>query len=530
MALSHSDPNMVKVLLLTSNFPGSDALHDEIIQIYDQTSDWNQIAAVVNNFMNQLVTQYETGVSGVAQAIFENGLGIKLSITQIEQLVVDFIRQGIDSWSGFFEFVITDTDGELGGILGGRVEELDAPKLLTSLPADDATQVTIDSNVVLTFDENVMAGVGDIIISDGKGDNHIIAVTDTSLVTFNGNTVTIDPAKNLILGRTYSVQMASGVITDLESHSYAGITDATTLNFDTSVLTFVLTPVLDVFTGGFGDDFIIGRLDTDTSSQTIQSGDNIDGGGGTDSAILEIVDAATVAPTITNVEVIDITVLSSDDSALDMSNINGVLSIKVQAGSPGPFSLINAGAVNSVTITGTSNLFLSITGLSATDTAIDASASIGDIQLDLSSVVNNLSVTGGSGDDEIIGGLGTDEISGGVGADTFNFGTGTSGLALGVIDIVTGFTTGTDFLDFDRLAGDIFNFNDAGGAVADYATALATANAIMQAGGASYVFADNTIDGWVFVDNNSDNVADLSVQLSGVTAIVATDITGTIIT
>ena len=35
MALSHSDPNMGKVLLLTSNFPGSDALHDEIIQIYD---------------------------------------------------------------------------------------------------------------------------------------------------------------------------------------------------------------------------------------------------------------------------------------------------------------------------------------------------------------------------------------------------------------------------------------------------------------------------------------------------------------
>ena len=266
MALSHSDPNMGKVLLLTSNFPGSDALHDEIIQIYDQTGDWSRIAAVVNNFMNQLVSQYETGVSGVAQAIFDNGLGIKLSITQIEQLVVDFIRQGIDSWSRFFEFVITDTGGELGGILDGRVKDLDAPKLLTSLPTDDATLVPIDSNLVLTFDENVMAGVGDIMIRDEAGDNRVIAVTDTSQVTFKDNTVTINPANNLILGRTYSMQMASGVIVDMGNHSYAGISDTTTLNFATipppppTGLTFVLTPGTESLLGTSGNDSFIGLL------------------------------------------------------------------------------------------------------------------------------------------------------------------------------------------------------------------------------------------------------------------------------
>ncbi|PXW82653.1 Ig-like domain-containing protein [Nitrosomonas sp. Nm84] len=530
MVLSHSDPNMVKVLLLTSNFPGSDALHSEIIQIYDQTRDWNQVAAVVNNFMNQLVTQYETGVSGVAQAIFDNSFGIKLSITQIEQLVVDFIRQGIDSWSGFFEFVITDTGGELGKTLDGRVEELDAPKLLTSLPVDEATKVTIDSNVVLTFDENVMAGVGDIIISDGQGDNRVIAVTDTSQVTFNGNMVTIDPAKNLIFGRTYSVQMASGVIADLQNHPYAGITDATTLNFDTVLIPpgvrYVLTTSpTDNVPGTLGNDSIVGLLDG--GAQTIQSGDVIDGGpGNNDSAILEIVDAAIVAPTISRVEKIQIRVLSSDNSALDLSNIDGVASITVQAGSSGPFSLFNAGTVSSVTITGTSALNLSITGLSATDTVIDATTSMGDIQLDLSSIVNDLSVTGGSGKDEIISGLGVDEISGGAGADTFNFGIGTSGLTLGAIDMVTGFITGTDFLDFDGLAGDSSNFNDAG-TVANYNDALANANTIMQQqSGACYIFADNGADGWIFVDNNSDQVADLSVQLSGVTGIVETDITG----
>ncbi|HRB20525.1 MAG TPA: Ig-like domain-containing protein, partial [Nitrosomonas sp.] len=460
MALSHSDPNMGKVLLLTSNFPGSDALHDEIIQIYDQTGDWSRIAAVVNNFMNQLVSQYETGVSGVAQAIFDNGLGIKLSITQIEQLVVDFIRQGIDSWSRFFEFVITDTGGELGGILDGRVKDLDAPKLLTSLPTDDATLVPIDSNLVLTFDENVMAGVGDIMIRDEAGDNRVIAVTDTSQVTFKDNTVTINPANNLILGRTYSMQMASGVIVDMGNHSYAGISDTTTLNFATipppppTGSTFVLTPGTDIFPGTLnnqGGDSIIGLLTAvglnSGGAQTIQSSDVIDGGQGSDSAILAIIEPSIVAPTFSNVEVIDIIVLSTKNSGLDMSNFGlATRTITISAQATGPFSLINAGPVDTVTITGTSDLSLSITGLTAANTKIDASASTGNNILDLSSIVNNLSVTGGAGNDKIIIGSGVDIISGGAGADTFDFAPGTSGLTLGAIDIVTDFVSGVDSL------------------------------------------------------------------------------------
>ena len=480
-------------------------------------------------------------MSGVAQAIFDNGLGIKLSITQIEQLVVDFIRQGIDSWSRFFEFVITDTGGELGGILDGRVKDLDAPKLLTSLPTDDATLVPIDSNLVLTFDENVMAGVGDIMIRDEAGDNRVIAVTDTSQVTFKDNTVTINPANNLILGRTYSMQMASGVIVDMGNHSYAGISDTTTLNFATipppppTGLTFVLTPGTESLLGTSGNDSFIGLLTAGGLSsggeQTIQSSDVLDGGAGTDSAILEIVDVGTITPTITNVEVIDITVLSNKNSGLDMSHVaSATRTITISAQATGQFSLVNAGPVNNVTITGTSDLSLSITGLTATNTKIDASASTGKIQLDLSSIVNNLSVVGGSGNNKIIVGSGVDKISGGAGKDTFDFGPGTSGLALGAIDIVTDFVSGVDSLDFHRAPGNVTrNFTDAGGAT-DYAAALAAANQIMQVPKGnyfvSYVFADNAINGWVFVDTNSDRVVDLSVQLSGVTAIVDTDIIG----
>ncbi|WJJ94737.1 hypothetical protein [Neopusillimonas aromaticivorans] len=38
-----------------------------------------------------------------------------------------------------------------------------------------------------------------------------------------------------------------------------------------------------------------------------------------------------------------------------------------------------------------------------------------------------------------------------------------------------------------------------------------------------YVFADDTVNGWVFFDRNADGTADEAVQLTGVTAVVAAD-------
>ena len=52
-----------------------------------------------------------------------------------------------------------------------------APTLINSTPADDTIAVLVGSNVVLTFDEAVVAGTGNIVISDGS-DTRIIPVND----------------------------------------------------------------------------------------------------------------------------------------------------------------------------------------------------------------------------------------------------------------------------------------------------------------------------------------------------------------
>ncbi len=68
------------------------------------------------------------------------------------------------------------------------------------------------NHIVLTFNENVAAGTGDIVISDGT-DIRTIAVGDGQVV-FSGNTVTINPTDDLNPNTTYNVQMASGVMFD----------------------------------------------------------------------------------------------------------------------------------------------------------------------------------------------------------------------------------------------------------------------------------------------------------------------------
>ena len=108
-----------------------------------------------------------------------------------------------------------------------------APSLSSATPADDATAVAVDSNIMLTFNKVVEAGTGSIVISSGSGDSFTIDVADSSQVTFSGSTVTINPATDLQAGKVYHVQMSSGVIKDLAGTAYAGISDATTLNFAT---------------------------------------------------------------------------------------------------------------------------------------------------------------------------------------------------------------------------------------------------------------------------------------------------------
>ncbi|MBX9917040.1 MAG: Ig-like domain-containing protein [Nitrosomonas sp.] len=144
------------------------------------------------------------------------------------------------NFSGDVELSYDIVDGH-GGSLGATLKftlepafiDTTPPTLYYSEPADDTTEVPVTNNIVLHFDEAVTAGSGNIVVTNGT-DTRLIAVDDSSQITFSGSKVIINPSTNLVPNTTYHVEIANGVIADYSGNPYAGIDDPSTLNFTTT--------------------------------------------------------------------------------------------------------------------------------------------------------------------------------------------------------------------------------------------------------------------------------------------------------
>jgi methionine-rich copper-binding protein CopC len=149
-----------------------------------------------------------------------------------------------------------DTDGySFNGAPAGWVDPTDfinshrtlsdttAPLLSSMSPADNGTAVAMNSNIVLTFNENVAAGSGNILIYNSNGTiARTIAITDSSQVSFSGNSVIINPSSDLAPSSGYHVNLGAGVIKDSVGNDYAGISGSTAFNFTTAAA----PPILQV--------------------------------------------------------------------------------------------------------------------------------------------------------------------------------------------------------------------------------------------------------------------------------------------
>ncbi len=118
-------------------------------------------------------------------------------------------------------------------VTANEIEDTAAPTVASLSPADDATGVPINANLVVTFTEAVVKGSGDIVISKtGVGAVETIPV-GSSQVVVAGAVVTIDPASDLANGTGYDVQIAATAFDDTAGNSYAGISNETSWNFVT---------------------------------------------------------------------------------------------------------------------------------------------------------------------------------------------------------------------------------------------------------------------------------------------------------
>jgi methionine-rich copper-binding protein CopC len=109
--------------------------------------------------------------------------------------------------------------------------DLTPPVVNTYSPADNATNVATNANLVFTFNEAVQKGAGNILVKVNSVTTQTIDVSSAA-VTISGNTVTIDPA-DFATNAPVNIEIAAGALKDLSNNNYAGISNATTWNFTT---------------------------------------------------------------------------------------------------------------------------------------------------------------------------------------------------------------------------------------------------------------------------------------------------------
>jgi methionine-rich copper-binding protein CopC len=123
------------------------------------------------------------------------------------------------------------------------------PTAASFTPADNATNIAVAADLVVTLSEAVQKGTGNIVIKK-VADNSVVETIDVTSanVTVSGSSVTINPTLDLVDGTDYYVEIAAGAIKDLAGNNYAGTTGATAWNFTTAAAVDTTPPTAASFT------------------------------------------------------------------------------------------------------------------------------------------------------------------------------------------------------------------------------------------------------------------------------------------
>ncbi len=114
------------------------------------------------------------------------------------------------------------------------VSDTTKPTVNDRRPAIDATNVALDSDVVITFSEDIVV-VGDVFLFDGQ--NQVVSTT----VSTDGAVLTLDPMSDLDPNETHKVSILSNVIRDAANNFFDGISFGS-YNFTTAPPVDVTAP------------------------------------------------------------------------------------------------------------------------------------------------------------------------------------------------------------------------------------------------------------------------------------------------
>lgn len=107
--------------------------------------------------------------------------------------------------------------------------------LVSTLPELGDVDVPLDSNIVLTFNRPVMAGQSGMLVvsSSDLTEMQSVLIADTTQVSIEGATVSVDLPDDLTYTTDYFVTLEPGAIQSVEGAAFVGFNDASILSFST---------------------------------------------------------------------------------------------------------------------------------------------------------------------------------------------------------------------------------------------------------------------------------------------------------
>ncbi len=201
-------------------------------------------------FSSGTITLYQSG--GAAVETFNTSTpGSSLSISG-KVLTIDPTAElsgGTDYYVEIGNGAIEDLDGHAySGFSGDGVwsftsftPDVTAPLIDTLYPVNEAGGFPAVDSLVITFDEEVVFGTGDITLrlSDGTLVESFDVAPPAAGLSLSGATVTIDPTNPLAASTGYYVEIDSTSIDDLSGNSFLGISGDGTWSFTSSSATLI---------------------------------------------------------------------------------------------------------------------------------------------------------------------------------------------------------------------------------------------------------------------------------------------------
>jgi photosystem II stability/assembly factor-like uncharacterized protein len=153
-----------------------------------------------------------------------------------------------NDYSSAVTYIVTGQDGTTTQnwvVTVNTPADITLPTVSDLSPTDDATNVAIDVNLVITFDEDVVDGGGKVTIKDGSDDSVVESIAvSSSNITIDKAVATINPTADLINSADYYVEIEATAFKDAAGNNYTGITDKTTWNFTTVAPPDVTAPTV----------------------------------------------------------------------------------------------------------------------------------------------------------------------------------------------------------------------------------------------------------------------------------------------